>query len=311
MVAGTAGVWYYLIHFRLLSLVLADMSGLTISRTPLAGQARLVAESVGYALSILAAAGFWSRVLAPILRRRQVTGLWAACAACLLAFLLIRVPLPLVALEARYSICIQPVLLVFAAAGGAWLAQLLSGRVLTRARWAWVVALVTVLTFALWTFRIPHRRYFGFSEAAAAVLEDPRMGESVSLVCADAGGEGAFVAAVAAGGTRSGHIVRRATKELATTNWHGTRYRARFNSTEDLLHHLESAKVRVLAVQAGPGPPGHSHWELIRSMLREHPDRWTLAGTFPRLRPPSEAGAGVSVYRLNSQKELRREALRH
>jgi hypothetical protein len=192
-------------------------------------------------------------------------------------------------------------MLLFAVAGVASLAQCLSGRGLDRAKWATVLALATGLGFAIWTFRIPQRRYHGFAEAASLVLKEPGMKDSVSMICADASGEGAFVASVAEGDRRPGHIVLRASKILATTSWNGTFYKATYSTPEDLLRYLESVPVRILAVQAGPGPPGQTHWGLVDQMLSRYPDRWKLIGSFPNLRPPSEPGAGVSVYRLAGQ----------
>jgi len=301
LVAGLAGPWYVFVHLRLLSSGIGALSGRTLDPVTVSSQAGFLVGSFGYALIALATLGFWSRIVWPAVRGRPVPGSWAAQAACLVAFAIIRFPLPAAGVEARYLFTIQPTMLLFAAAGVALLAERLSGYVLDRAKWAWVLSLAVGLSLALWTFRIPHRRYHGYSEAAALVLEDPEMRDNVSLICADASGEGAFVAAVAEGGSRSGHIVLRANKVLASTNWNGTSYQARFTTPEDLQRYMESVPVRTLAVQPGPGPPGHLHWGLVRDMLREYPDRWTLIGSFPKLRPPSEPGAGVEVYRLNGQ----------
>jgi hypothetical protein len=258
-------------------------------------------QTTGYAVLILVAIGFWARILWPTLRGQPVSGRWSAYAACLVAFAFFRVPAPVVATDSRHLISIQPAMLLFAVAGIAWLSQRLSGRGLDRAKWATVLALAAGLGFALWTFHIPQRRYYGFAEAASLVLKEPGMKDSVSMICADASGEGAFVAYVAAGDRRPGRIVLRANKILATTSWNGAFYRAKYSTPEDVMRYLESVPVRILAVQAGPGPPGHLHWGLVGEMLRSYPDRWELIGSFPNLRAPSEPGAGVSVYRLAGQ----------
>lgn len=301
LVAGLVGPWHLFVLHRVFKMSVASLSGQTLKPVSLATQMDFLVQSTGYVLLVLVAIGFWARIIWPTLRGQPVAGRWSAYAACLVAFVIFRVPAPAAASDSRHLISLQPAMLLFAAAGIAWLSQCLSGRGLDRAKWATVLALAAALGFVLWTFRLPQRRYHGFAEAASLLLKEPGMKDSISMISADASGEGAFVASVAAGDRRSGHIVLRANKMLARTNWNGTEYKARFSTPEDLLHYLESLPVRILAVQVGPGPPGHLHRELVRDMLRRYPDRWKLIGAFPNLRPPSRPGAGVNVYRLAGQ----------
>ena len=302
LVAGLAGPWYVYVHSRLLADSVGALSGRSLARVSVTGQVGFLVQTLGYAALALCVVGLWAYVVWPALRGRPVASQWAAHAALLLAFVLSRYAMHALTTEARYLFVLQPSLLLFSAAGVAWLARHLARVVLDQAKWAWTLATATGLAFALWTFQIPRYRYFGFSEAAL-VLKDPARSQDVSLVCADAGGEGAFVAAVAAGDRRPGHFVLRANKALAFTTWNGISYQPHFATTAGLQRFLESVPVRILVVQKGSGPAGHTHWGLLKETLRAYPHRWTLVGSYPRLRPPSRPGAGVDVYFLEGVAE--------
>ncbi|MCC7175259.1 MAG: glycosyltransferase family 39 protein [Bryobacterales bacterium] len=301
IVAVAAGPWYLFAHTRLLKAPLGEMLGYPLPSTTLAGQWGYLVQSSGWVIAGLMLAGLWARVIRPCWRALPVPGMWAVSAACLLALLLFSVPAPVAASEDRHLTSVQPFVLLFAAAGVAWLSEMLGRRCFSRAKWAAAVAVAAGVAFALWTFRLPHRPYRGFSEAAALVLEDPSKENSVSLVCADASGEGAFVAAIAAGDRLSGHYVLRANKALASTGWSGIWYVPTYRTADSLFDYLESVPVRFLVVQEGPGPARHTHWRLVREMLRKYSGRWTEIGVFPRRPSPSGPAAGVRLYRLIGQ----------
>ena len=294
IVLAIAAPWYGYAHSLLPGRIL-DYAGQVLGHLSLGDQVLQLLRWVGLGLLLPMAAGVWTHVIRPILRAQPVQPAWAVWAALIVAFLLSRPVMP-AAYESRHLIYLLPAILFFAVDGIASLAAKLPP-----ARWkpgkrAALLALAAGLAFGVETFKIPQRRYIGFSEAAEDLVASAELRTSVLLVCSDSQGEGAFIAAVAAREKRPGHLVLRGSKMLARTTWSGDVYALRYKTVDELAAYLQSVPVDVLVVEVSGGQPQMEHRKLVQSMLDSGADRWKLNGTYPKKRSSSPPGAEVRVY---------------
>ena len=93
------------------------------------------------------------------------------------------------------------------------------------------------------------------------------------------------------------HIVLRATKALAITDWMGSSYRLRYKFPDDVMRFFYEASVRVLVVDISASR-SFDHNRLVIQTLESYRDRWKPL--FPR---PYKAASGQSsqaflVYQL-------------
>jgi hypothetical protein len=106
-----------------------------------------------------------------------------------------------------------------------------------------------------------------------------------------------FISEMAMHERRPGHVVLRATKALAITDWMGSSYRLRYQSPDEVMRFLYEASVRVLVVDIS-APDPFEHNRLLIKALEYHRDRWRPL--FPR--PYNPAGGQSSraflVYQL-------------
>ena len=124
----------------------------------------------------------------------------------------------------------------------------------------------------------------GYSAAVDKLVSDTVQHDGAAwLVCADARGEGAIIAAAAFDKQLRGlpgfHVLR-ATKELASMDWIGRSYEGAFASNQELRTHLEKRQARwVLLDDSVPPPYRQPHFDQLHQALTEKDSGWTLAHT--------------------------------
>jgi hypothetical protein len=218
------------------------------------------------------------------LRRESSAGKWTAGIAVLLGAYVVR--LFVGAFEERHLVANLAVLMMFAAAGANWLFT----------RWwqgfatpkAIFVALSLLVMVGLNIHASPVKRSYGFSEVAERLLSHSEFKGSVFFVCSGAQGEGMLISEVAMREPRPGHIVLRASKMLASSDWMGLDYRQLYHDPNEILQFLESIPVGIVIIDGdGRRSP---HGALLYEGLRSHPERWELLAS-----PP---GSDILVYRL-------------
>jgi 4-amino-4-deoxy-L-arabinose transferase-like glycosyltransferase len=147
--------------------------------------------------------------------------------------------------------------------------------------------------------RVKNVSGYGTSVAKALEKGKPEKKEQW-VVCADARGEGAVIAAAAfALAERSPSRVRihRGSKALATTDWLGRGYQAAFVNPEDMLVWLDEAGVsRVFFDHPTTESESRLHEKQMLQALTGSRD-WTLDYEVPITRPLQAAPSRLSVYR--------------
>jgi hypothetical protein len=235
------------------------------------------AVALGPVLLVLAAAG----AVVLILRRGASSGKWAAIAALVPAVIVFQSLAP-VGLEARHLIpAIAPALMFAAVAlgGFAALIQRRMGEAERRKRWVPpVVGAAAALVILLGSLPVHKKGFTGFAPLADFYVNTATAGDAV-LVSSDARGEGMFIAEVAMRDPqRPSFTVRRASKELAASEWSGRGYQPKYTNNHDLLAYLKSGKVRyVVRDDSVPAEKRVEHHEDLRTiMLSEGDAFWPL-----------------------------------
>ena len=251
--------------------------------------------TIGAVLCLLFLAGLAPK-LVPALRFGGIDGRWASLISVVFSVFILHCFVPS-GLNDRYLIAAVPVILLLALAGGLTLIALLSRRHPTP-RLADAVTLALLAVILATIFYIPGKQSYGFREAAASLENNPLYRNQVILCASEAFGEGMLITEMAARDhPRPGHVILRAGRVLASSDWNNQHYRSRFSSAPQIMAYLTAIPVGILVLDRTPGNRPLEHYQLLRSMIRDYPNSWDHVATFPAERP----GAGVDIYRLIGQ----------
>jgi 4-amino-4-deoxy-L-arabinose transferase-like glycosyltransferase len=191
----------------------------------------------------LTALGVWSRLIP----RARPNGFWCSLFALGVSEWVFHSLIhPLSA--SRYLLPALASSILFTVAGLQWVAQHWRGPRLGRIGSETILAGLVLALFALTTFRIPVRSNRGFAKAADAMLASGMQENATALVSSDTVGEGAFVAEVAAREPLPQRIVLRGSKLLASGDWTGKEYEARYADDASLMAALDRARVEFIAI---------------------------------------------------------------
>lgn len=218
--------------------------------------------SLGFVVMALVVAGVASRIRVD----SKYPGRWAAAGALILAVLIFQSIAP-VGLEARHLIPILPAGLMFAAAGFDYVAKYLERG------WRIATFAALVLTLGVWHFLpITSKGSVGFGPLAETMLANAKPDDE-ALVSSDATGEGMFIAEVALHEHRPGHVIQRASKSLASSQWSGSGYAPAFDKDDDVVKFLTSGKIRYLIIDdAVPADRRREHHDQLKRVVAAHTD---------------------------------------
>jgi len=251
--------------------------------------------TIGLVLTLLFLAGLAPK-LVPALRFGGINGRWASLISVVFAVLILHCFVPS-GLNDRYLIAAIPAVLLFAISGGLTLITVVARRNPTP-RLADAVALVLLTLILATVFYIPRKQSYGFRKAAASLENNPLYRNQVILCASEAFGEGMLITEMAARDRpRPGHVILRAGRVLASSDWNNRHYRSRFSSPQAVMAYLTAIPVGVLVLDRTRGPQPLEHYQLLRRMIRDYPNSWEHVATFPAERP----GAGVDIYHLTGQ----------
>jgi len=277
LVCAIAGPWYLWVPGAQHESV-ARFGGVHFASARLIGSFVTWSNMLGGGLNALALAGI--AMAASQLRKRS--GMWTASLALLLGAYLSR--LAIGAYEDRHLIVNLPVLMLFAALPVNWW---LNQRIPKFRRTAPVAALVMAALLAFNLSASPRKKHFGYSEVARNLLSHPEFAHSVILTCGSAEGEGMLVSEIAMHESRPGHIILRATKMLASSDWMGWDYHALFRDSDEMLQYLERIPVGIVVIDdAGRRTP---HGQMLAQGIQAHPEKW---------QPLVNSAGDILVYRL-------------
>jgi len=253
--------------------------------------------AIGAAVFLLGIIGAAAKLF-PRVARNGPSGPWASLAVLFLGVLLMVLLVPS-GYEPRYLVPALAPAAVFAMAGADWLARWLAR--LGLAAWpAQVLVLaVTLGGFGLQTFQVPQKGYGGFGAVAQTLMKrSPRAGTRI-LISSDARGEGMFISELAMRERRPGSIVRRGSKDLASSSWGGSEYKPRFTQDQPLVAFLQTNSLSFLVVDTSLRPDMRkSYHDLLLRAVEGHPDRFVLEALFPIQRAGSWTPNAIRLYRV-------------
>lgn len=208
--------------------------------------------------------------------------LWIAAQVLLIA------AVPLTPELGRYLIPSLLAALALASAALAWLGRGADGA----SRYA-AQPLIALLAAAavLGCGRVDLRPTRAYSQITGRIPQRPS--PTVIFVDADAGGEGAVIAARLEGDRDRSTYVVRSSKALAVSDWGGGQYAMRYRSAEDVLQLLDRNAAEYVITTTRKARPPHS--ALVEKALAQAPDTWIESGREP-LRPGSDTGE-LLLYR--------------
>ena len=262
-------------------------------------------HALGSPLSLLALLGLVAACGAAW-RKGRDGGLEASVAALVLSVFLLHVLVPC-GHEARHLVPALAGSLVLASFGAHEIWRRLGATRLGRGGEAAVLAASVVLLFAVQTFAIPAKGYRGFRAVAERILGTPEDAGTVLLVSSDARGEGMFIAEVAMGEKRPGHVVQRTSKLLAESGWSGGDYQAKAGDAAQLVEILAKAGVGLVVVDTTVPPQRRAkmpHHALLEQVAAAETALFVPEGTYPLLRANERFEHGIRVYRFRNPTEV-------
>jgi hypothetical protein len=222
----------------------------------------------------------------------------AATAALGVAALLLHGVVPS-SLAPRNLLTVLPPLAIFATLGLAWAARLVPP---VAAR-PWAAAAIMLAVFGLERFEVYQKGWHGYHRAAEQLLADPVPTDGAFLVSADSIGEGLFIAEVAMrDNPRPGHVVLRASKILARSDWLGRGYQSFFSDPGELVSFLDALPIKAIMIDTSvPAPSRDLHERLMEQAVDMAPERWELAGSYDLVRRGTRHPGALSVYVRNGE----------
>ncbi|MDA1264501.1 MAG: glycosyltransferase family 39 protein [Planctomycetota bacterium] len=153
---------------------------------------------------------------------------------------------------------------------------------------------------------VPAKAWQGYSGLARELAQDEVLDGRAILIVSDVSGEGAFVAALAqaGGGDRPAHLVFRASKALARSDWVGRDYELRFESVAELATWLDEVPVAAIVQDRAPlARQRFPHHELVAEALLSYPDRWVREAPRDVTKDGVEHPSALVVWRRRGQVE--------
>jgi hypothetical protein len=297
IVLAFCGPWYLMAPMAL-NQDTGALGSVHLHRRQMLGSFNSLLRIIGILPSVFAVVGVCQRLARPF-REQEGRFRWAALAALLLGFLTLRIFVG-AASEARHLILVVPPTLLFAAAGASWLVRRGSG--IGVRSWFTAVPVAGALIWALWVnvYNAPKKNHYGIDEAALSLLSRSDLHDATILVSSDATGEGGFIAELAMREKRPGHVVVRASKALASSNWMGSFYTLQYKTPEELLKYLEESRTAVVVIIDPDLERQSVDLRLLLMLPGRFPNQFELLGTYPNRDSPGTRPGSILVYRFKA-----------
>ncbi len=143
------------------------------------------------------------------------------------------------------------------------------------------------------------RKVSGYRQAVESLPEQP--GFQVVMVCSDPQGDGAVTAEFRLQRPSGRFLVVRADKVLASATWMNQHYRLLHETPEAVEDYLVVQPVHYVLIDDW-GKESGAHYDVLQELLKAHPDRFPLLGSFPIERHHmGKIGAGIArLYRVDA-----------
>jgi len=294
LVAVLCGPWYCLMPGAQHEAVLKYGGFGMLIRSP-ANEVAEIARYAGMAVGLLALVGLVERTVRAW-RRAGCAPMWGAAVAFAVSVVAMRLSVP-TSYSSRNLMLLVPPLMLFSLAGVQFLLRTrLAARVSSRSTAAVLVVGASIL-FVWNLLAVDHKPYFGYSQVARDLVSQAAGRSPVVLVSSDPRGEGALISEIAMLDERPGFMVLRGHKMLANSRWQGGGYELLYQTPEEQMRFLEAVPVDTLVMDmSSRGAPAHQ--KILEETVKRYPDRWRLAGLYPKNAGGENSEREIRVYRL-------------
>ncbi len=282
IVVMVTGPWYVLTYKISADGFVYDW-GLAYTKVALCGFATGAWQSFGPLGLVGFVAG--SAIAAVRAYRRDRNELVLACASAAIGLFLFLLIAP-ADIQPRYLIALVPAFVTVAIYGYA-------ATVRVRPWWPRpeaVIAVCLIINTAM-TWRTPNTAGDMMTSAAHEILSGPVSGKLV-LIASGSMGEGALIAAFAASDLDRTHYVIRASKALATSNFNGNVYTARFTDPEAVRQWIAENHISWMVLDSRLDGPEMLHLRQIAQLADAGSPGWRLVATH------ASAAGLVRVYAI-------------
>lgn len=286
---------WYVFTFRTVEAVQVD-GDLSFRLELIEAFSRYLYNGLGIAVLLLAAVGFYAKIIRPW-RSRAVEGEWAALAGLAIGILALHCAVA-AALEARYMVALVPSIVLFAAAGIAqvsvWLLRIFPLRLPV----SFGLSLGVLLAFAVQSFALPmNLRNTGYETLAADISAKLEHIPQVWLISSGSIGEGSLIAAIALHEKRPGTFALRGSKILVSEDWVGRNNRDLYDTPDKLAALLNSIPVAIVAIDDRVPPYEHRPYhDRLRALIAGSDAQWEQIGSYTLVRGQSVFANAVRVY---------------
>jgi hypothetical protein len=244
--------------------------------------ALLVPRLCGWALTLGALIGIWTRVVARF-SSRGVSGEAAALVGLFLTAYLFHSLVP-AGVEDRKIMLGFPALAIFGVIGMHDLASKAIASLRLGSALSVPVAATLSIAAASANFWVPQKPSYGFRDAAKVVAQSPV--KTAALVSSERDGEGLLISEVAFLQPDPKQFVLRASKMFSEANWGGNISRPKIRSTEELESVLASVPVHYIVLDTRPGYWGPlRHHRLLLDLVSRSPE-WRKAAQYGSVQHP-------------------------
>jgi len=276
IVAAATAPWYFLTTRLVVPTFQYEFTpGFVISATWFLW--KLLLGAPGILVTAFALVGVAVKVIRPYSLGR-VESLWGTAFAQIIAVWLFHALIP-AGMETRYILASLAPWLMFSAAGVQWVSERLRPAALPARASAIVLSAVVGIVFFATVFRIPQQRRLGFQEVAEELTSNPEFRNSVILCSSEGVGEGLLISEVAMREARPGHIILRASRMLADSDWNGRFYKTKMDGPPAVQRFLEAAAVDVVVLDLNPYTAFEHHKQLQATMKGPG---WRRIGLYPK-----------------------------
>lgn len=289
VVVALAGLWY-------VPLLSSTAERVTAERTMLPALDRLALwiPLLGVPLLVAGVVGWAANVVRPALQGKVTVGdatfgAFVASAALFHQF----VP---ESQEARHLVPASPFLIA--------LAVLWFHAAVSRAPKPAALLAVFTLTCAAASFEINRKPATPYPRIAQDLLTDRTLDDAAILVSSEEYVEGALIAELALQAPRPVHLVLRASKQLARTDWNAAGpYELRYSDADLIPRGLLPIPAAVVVLEDAEKPTKTiPHHRQLRAAVAAESSPWKLQKRYP-------GSPGVAVYRLQAEDLARRTAI--
>jgi hypothetical protein len=263
---------------------------------------------LGFAVGLILAVLLGIGMLVRLTRGSERRGRWAALAGLILGVIVFQCIIP-VGLEERHLIPAIPAAVMFilagAVAGPQWLARRQKGGAFPAGAGVRVAVALLVIGFIGVELSVrllksaPTKHWSGFAKLAEEILAEDPSGKRGILISSDATGEGVFIAELAMREQRPLHVVKRASKELAQSDWAGRNLRRRFETEDDVANWFANAGVDYVIVdESMPEQKRAEHNDQLIHTVDGHIERFFPMTKATVLRDGQENPEPITLYRV-------------